>query len=406
MEKLKYSVLLFWDKVSLKDDRKARVMMIVSLGGKSFRMVTGIRCAKAEFERAYRGRGGDEEVRELRRALFAVIDKAEGILGKVPGITKEKFLKFFKVNINLSESEKVDALKFFQMKLDSLESENKFGAAVILKCAYRSFKAFREPLFFEDIDRDLMLQYKGWMERKGNSPTTTGMYMRALRTLYNAAVKDKMIVDKEPFKDIKLKKGKSTSVLYPEQIKALWEFKPIGVMQTRAKDMFFFCYLCNGMNFKDAALIRHGDIRNGILTFIRSKTSTTNREPKVIKVYLHDEVKRIIERWGSKNAKSSDFLFSFMSIAKDPRHINSVLIRYKRCANTQLNRIGEELGFDVRLNLALARHSFATKHKLSGTPVSFISEAMGHSSVAVTEHYLKNLPDENLKVMSDSLLQF
>ena len=137
-----------------------------------------------------------------------------------------------------------------------------------------------------------------------------------------------------------------------------------------------------------------------------SNTSTTNREPKVIKVYLHDEVKRIIERWGSKNAKSSDFLFSFMSIAKDPRQINSVLIRYKRCANTQLNLIGEELGFDVRLNLDLARHSFATKHKLSGTPVLFISEAMGHSSVAVTEHYLKNLPDENLKVMSDSLLQF
>ncbi len=59
-----------------------------------------------------------------------------------------------------------------------------------------------------------------------------------------------------------------------------------------------------------------------------------------------------------------------------------------------LNKIGIKLGFDVRLNIAIARHSFATKQKLSGTPVSFISDAMGHSSVAVTEHYLKSLPDE------------
>jgi integrase len=42
--------------------------------------------------------------------------------------------------------------------------------------------------------------------------------------------------------------------------------------------------------------------------------------------------------------------------------------------------------------------------KLTGTPVSFISDAMGHSNSAMTEHYLKSLPDENRMEMSSKLL--
>jgi site-specific recombinase XerD len=39
-------------------------------------------------------------------------------------------------------------------------------------------------------------------------------------------------------------------------------------------------------------------------------------------------------------------------------------------------------------------------------PVSFIAEMLGHGDMTTTAHYLKTLPDENLKQLSESLLSF
>ena len=82
------------------------------------------------------------------------------------------------------------------------------------------------------------------------------------------------------------------------------------------------------------------------------------------------------------------------------------LNRQKNATNQILGRIGRELGFNVHLCLNLARHSFATKLKIDNVSVAAISDAMGHTSTSTTEHYMKSLPPENLKIMSNSLLAF
>ena len=58
--------------------------------------------------------------------------------------------------------------------------------------------------------------------------------------------------------------------------------------------------------------------------------------------------------------------------------------------NDKLKIIGERLGFADALLLNLARHSFSTNLKLNGTPVAFISDALGHSDTVTTAHYLKH----------------
>ena len=45
-----------------------------------------------------------------------------------------------------------------------------------------------------------------------------------------------------------------------------------------------------------------------------------------------------------------------------------------------------------------ARHSFATVLKRSGTNISYISESLGHSNLAITENYLASFErDERMK---------
>jgi integrase len=71
-----------------------------------------------------------------------------------------------------------------------------------------------------------------------------------------------------------------------------------------------------------------------------------------------------------------------------------------------LTLIDKKFNFDVPVTVSLVRHSVATKHKLDGTPMAFISEMLGHSATQVTEHYLESLPAENLKQMTSKLLNF
>lgn len=52
-----------------------------------------------------------------------------------------------------------------------------------------------------------------------------------------------------------------------------------------------------------------------------------------------------------------------------------------------MKAIGKELGIG-NISTYTARHSFATILKRAGTNIAYISEALGHTNLAITETYL------------------
>jgi integrase len=128
---------------------------------------------------------------------------------------------------------------------------------------------------------------------------------------------------------------------------------------------------------------------------------------KELRVFVHDDMKRIIMEHGNPASSLDEYIFPILvSSETDVWLQHKRRNRIKRDMNWKLSLIGKKLGFDVHLCLNLARHSFATTLKLSGTPVAFISDAMGHTSTNTTQHYLKSIPDENIQQMSNQLLSF
>jgi integrase len=201
--------------------------------------------------------------------------------------------------------------------------------------------------------------------------------------------------------------AKSKSVLYAEDLKKLWDYEGITLREKRSKDYFFFLYLCNGMNFKDAAYLQFKDIKGDTLSFVREKTKNTNTvADKQITVYLHEEIKNIINRWGNKPGNPTDYIFPILNGKKTAIEREKRRNNMQREINDNLKAIGEKLGFEESLVLNLARHSFATHLKISGTPTSFISDAMGHANSKTTEHYLKSIPTDKTREISNSLLSF
>jgi integrase/recombinase XerD len=56
------------------------------------------------------------------------------------------------------------------------------------------------------------------------------------------------------------------------------------------------------MNPKDIACLKYKNIQSEYIVFERSKTeSALRRDPKPITVFVTDDMKRIIERWGNRN---------------------------------------------------------------------------------------------------------
>lgn len=68
-------------------------------------------------------------------------------------------------------------------------------------------------------------------------------------------------------------------------------------LEAKAKAFWLFSYFANGMNMKDIALLKFKNISDEFLTFERAKTiRSTRTNPKLITVYINDDIRAIIRK--------------------------------------------------------------------------------------------------------------
>ena len=71
-----------------------------------------------------------------------------------------------------------------------------------------------------------------------------------------------------------------------------------NIFEERARDLWMFTYLCNGINMKDIAKLRYKNITSVTISFIRSKSErSTKKDLKPVIVVLYEELKAIIGKW-------------------------------------------------------------------------------------------------------------
>jgi hypothetical protein len=72
------------------------------------------------------------------------------------------------------------------------------------------------------------------------------------------------------------------------------------------------------MNFKDLSLLRYRNLQGEYLVFERAKTVFTSRSnPRPISVFISDDMKRIIERWGNQPQLKESRIFPIIDIGAD-----------------------------------------------------------------------------------------
>lgn len=354
-------------------------------------------------------RGSNNETRLKLQAIETRANK------EAEQMTVFDFAKF-ETKLFRKSSDQNNVKYHFDLVVQRNLKNNKIGTAESYKYTLNSLAEFSETqkkckiekLTFDIITVDWLNQYQSFMLAKGKSYTTIAIYTRTLRVVFNNAIESNDIIkDVYPFGKNKYKIPRTKIVkkaLNSEQLKTLFNVEVTNDNEQQAKDFWFFSYACNGMNFKDIALLKHSDIKEDRFGYYRAKTFDKTAQKTAITIHLTDFTKSIILKYGNKD--KSGFVFNIISTQDTSQTQYNKIKNFTRLINDHIKRIAKANDLPVDISTYWARHSFATQSIRSGASMEFISEALNHSDLSVTKNYFAGFEDEAKKNFANSLLDF
>ena len=335
---------------------------------------------------------------------FKIIDNI------VRELFRDDIFTFDALNIRLSKGTSHTLNTAFKAKIISLESEGRAGTQLYYNTVLNSITASKgEQIRFSDITPEWLRDYEKHLLKDGKSYTTIGIYNRAIRAIINEAKRSGLIKESRyPYgKDrYEIPQGESRKLaLNMQQIKAVVTYSDGKEVTERYRDLWFFSYLCNGINFNDLLKLKYKNIIGDEICFYRQKTIRTSKVKKEIQATITTEMQAIIDRWGNPEKKQDSFIFSYLKGNETPMQEKKKVLDVTKRVNRKLKEIGAVVGIEG-LTTYTARHSYATVLKRSGANIAFISESLGHSDLKTTENYLASFEKEERKKNAALLTNF
>lgn len=291
----------------------------------------------------------------------------------------------------------LNVLTFMKEVADGLQMGGNFGTAHVYRSSLNAIIAYcgGEDFTFNEITPEWLKGFEIHLRKRKCSWNTVSTYMRILRAVYNRAVDNneaKYIprLFRYVYTGTRAEHQRALETGDVEKIFAgLILLSGVNPAMQRARHFFILMFLRRGMPFVDLAYLRKSDLHGNVITYRRRKTG------RPLSVTLTNEAMRIVRMYMNQDVHSP-YLFSFL---RSPEGTMEAYREYQlalRSFNRQLLILGEFLGIPNRLSSYTARHTWATTAYYCEVHPGIISQAMGHSSITVTETYLK--PFQNKKI--------
>jgi integrase/recombinase XerD len=332
------------------------------------------------------------ENREMIQAGFDRIKEHIKDLVKADGFTIEK------LNTRLSRGMKNSVISALYDKAITLKAAGRIGTSEWYFYSAKSIEKFTDKdLKFSEITKDWLTRYEANLLENGKSYTTISMHIRALQAIVNEGKEQGIITPAQyPFGkgkyEIPTGVGRKMALTLA-QINEVLKYTLLSETEKRCRDLWFFSYLCNGINMNDLLRLKYANIYEGEIRFYRQKTIKKTKEKRDIAAILLPEVKQIIDKWGNPDRKPENFIFPFLSEGLTPVDEKRIVKNVTRLINKKMGEIGKALEYG-NISTYTARHSFATVLKRSGANIAFISESLGHTDLKTTENYLASFEKE------------
>ena len=286
---------------------------------------------------------------------------------------------------------------YMQSIIRQQNAQGRHRTAETYTATMKSFMAFREgkDISWDCVTSALVKSYEIWLNAKGVSLNTVSFYMRILRAVYNRAVNEGLAADLHPFGQVytgiakTAKRGISTADI----AKILHLDLSASPSRAFARDIFMFSFYTRGMSLIDIAKLKTDNIKNGVLTYQRSKTGQR------ISVKWRKEMQTIVDRY---HQQGSDRLLPIVTQETDIRkQYDSALHNI----NYNLKKIGEAIGLSIPLTMYVARHSWASAASQSNIPLHVISQCLGHDSEHTTQIYLSSIDVNQMDEANDKIIR-
>ena len=400
-----------------------------AMNGKRYYYRLGEKYSSAEFDIICkadgRGRGGNVNPSYVKRQeLSALYSKYERVImdmsdrGKLKSVANIEILLTGQTDKRLKVDNPVNET-FLSVWRDVIAGRK----ASTADSYNNAINCFIESKVYDEVDGFAVdtLTVQKWvqyMNNAGYKSSTIGIYLRALRVVFNTCIRkgylreaDYPFSAKDPDKvTIPIGGSRKTAVLSIPEMTRLYVFfldgeLPSGFRNKEAKNrtlgMFLCQYLCNGCNLYDLALLRYDDYYENserkAFRFFRHKTAEHSEAGAEVIVPIIPPLKIILDKIAAPVA-FGQLVFPFiLGEGVDPESkeaVNKIHQENKNIAK-RMKTIAPLVGIKDEPTSTYARHSFATNLAQQGVPLDYVSFAMGHSTGnrgQITKRYISPYP--------------
>ena len=291
---------------------------------------------------------------------------------------------------------KMDLALYMAEVIEELRQDRKYPAVHIYTSTLHSFAKFSGGMMpmNEVFTPGRLKEYEDWLLQRRLRWNTVSTYMRTLQAVYNRLFPPGMPgCNPKLFDDVYTKvKSQTKRALTEEQTNRLMyaDSDTFPEEVRRARGYFLLMFLLRGMPFIDLAHLRKVDVQGNRIVYRRHKTG------KQMTVCIPREALPLLKEFKNKDSTSL-YLFPILNAAQKEDYASyEYYQKALRDFNKMLGVLARWLLPGVKISSYTARHTWATLAYHMDMPIGIICQALGHSSVRVTETYLK--PFENERV--------
>ena len=295
----------------------------------------------------------------------------------------------------------------YRMALQHQENE-KWGTAALYRAVASSISIFmrNKNIEFNDITPAWLKSFENYLLSTRKTWNTISTYMRILRASYNQAV----MANLTSFRPYLFNKVYMGVIAERENALDVNEMKMLIGLSVSNKSMltgkqlkslqyFVLMFLLKGLPFVDLAYLKKTDLKNGTLSYRRKKTG------RHLRTKLDEMATQLLQSLMSKD-KDSPYLFDILHYPEGSKEAYKEYQASLKQLNKILKVISKQLGLNRAITTYCARHTWATFAFRSNINPAVISQSMGHSSIKVTETYLKPFQQEIINEANRQVLQF
>ena len=313
--------------------------------------------------------------------------------------------------------ETISFTDFMNQVIEDLKKEERYGTAYIYGYALRAFCQFMgtQDIPFSAFTKAEMKQFELFLQDMKRSWNSISTYFRALRAVYNRAVDCDLIKG-----EYRLFSGVFTGVTSEKKLALAAEEMQQLVDETKneevaevvnssegllkARHLLTLMLLLQGIGFADLVHLRKENLKRNakgqyVLHFRRQKTGTE------LTIQVSPEAMEIIHSYCSVDT-ASPYLLNLLDEAGKGEDAYKEYRRQLRILNCNLARLAVLCGISEKVSSYTARHTWATTAYYCEIHPGVISEAMGHSSITVTETYLKPFRNKKIDEANKKVVDF